>query len=737
MGSIIISSRWAKRASILALALALPTTVHAQEADDAADSGEIVVTATKRAQDVQEIPISVSSLGGDDLQARGLSSIEDIASAVPNLNFGDHVGSTLITIRGVGSTVDSGVTEPTVATYVDGAFLPRATMSNLRAVDLERIEVLRGPQGTLYGRNATGGAINFVSKAPSRDFTGGVNLGTGSRSAFSASGYVSGPIADGILVRLSGGHEEQDGFVKVLPNGKAVGNINSDYIRGAVRLEPTSALIMDLAVRYEKATGVNGLQQLLTPTALVPAALQTTAPNQLFADFPFAQNVETLVATGVINWDISSDITLRAVSSYVDHKSTVSIDGDATPVNIVNIQGFGTPALQAALPAGTLPRIAAIKGFERPSESFGQEFNLIGDTGSVKWVVGAYYFHENFDLNLPVVLFGVAPVVQAVREKTESFALFADATISLSDKFGVNLGVRYNHETKDFLSNLSSNTTALGGPSVAFVNVPGSLKSNKLLPKVGLQYKFSDDVNGYLQWQRGYKSGGQNLQLLPQYLPEGIDAYEVGLKTQFADRRATLNLAAFYYDYSNLQITANIPPTTTIVRNADARVYGLEGEFTFEPTDNFKLNASASLLNARFNSFSDFDQARPGTPFNLKGEALPHAPDFSAQLGAEYSIPLGDGFFEKLTIRGDLNHSSSVVLRFFGTPNDTQKAYTVGNLSATLVANGGKSSLRFFVNNVGDTLYKQNVTYIAQIPEAYLGNYSRPREWGISLSHNF
>ena len=732
-----LALRLAGRVSLLAVAMVIPTALHAQTSDAEADSGEIIVTATKRAQNVQDIPISVSSLSGEDLRSRGLLSIEDIASAVPNLNFGDHVGSTMITVRGVGSTVDSGVTEPTVATYVDGAFLPRATMSNLRAVDLARLEVLRGPQGTIYGRNATGGAINFVSMAPSREFSGGVNIGTGSRSAFNVSGYVSGPIADGILVRLSGGHEEQDGFVRVLPVGKALGNISAVYVRGAVRLEPTSELTVDLSVRYERSIGVNGYQQLLSPTILVPTSIQTTQANRIYADFPFAQKVETLVATGTVNWNVSDGISLRSISSYVDHTSIISIDGDATSANIVNIQALSTPGLQAALPAGTLPRLARVKGFERPSNSFGQEFNLIGDTGPVKWVIGAYYFHENFDINLPVVIFGVAPVIQAVREKTESVALFADATISLTDKLGLNLGARFNHETKDFLSNLSSNTTALGGPSVAFVNVPGSLKSDRLLPKIGLQYKFTDDINAYAQWQRGFKSGGQNLQLLPQYAPEAIDAYEVGLKTKFADRRATFNLAAFYYDYSGLQLTTNIPPATTVVRNADARVYGIEGEFTFQPIANIRLNASGSLLNARFTSFSDFDQARPGPAFNLKGKALPRAPNFTAQLGAEYSIPLGEGFFQKLTLRGDLNHSSSVVLRFFGTPNDTQKAYTVGNLSAILFANEDKSSLRVFVNNVGNTLYLQNVTYIAQLPEAYLGNYSRPREWGVTLSHNF
>ncbi|WP_417613424.1 TonB-dependent receptor [Parasphingorhabdus sp.] len=732
---------------IASLCLGLPGMAMAQTIEDTTandtdarltdEDSVIVVTATKRSQDIQEIPASISSIGGDKLEARGLTSIEDIANAVPNLNFGDHIGTTLITIRGVGSTVDSGVTEPTVATYVDGALMPRSTMSLLKAIDLERVEVLRGPQGTLYGRNATGGAINFVSSAPTTYFSGEVNLSTGSRNAFAASGFLSGPIAEGVYFRVSGGHEEQDGYVRLLPSGKAIGNENTDYVRGALRLEPSSTATIDLAVRYEKATGVNGYQQLLSPTALVPAAIQTTEPNVYYANSPFGQSTETLVATGTVNWEFADNITLRTITSYVDHTSIVFGDSDGTGASIVDLAPFLDPALQAALPASTPDHFRNLPGFYRPSESFAQEINLIGETGPVEWIAGAYYFHEDFEIALPVIIFGVAPLAQAVSERTNSYALFGDATISLTNSLRLNLGLRYNHESKDFKGNLFADTTALGGGPVALGNVPSEMKSDRLLPKVGVQYDFSDDVHSYVQWQRGYKSGGQNLQFLPQFGPEQIDAFEAGLKTRFADRRVTANFAAFYYDYNGLQMTTLIPPTTTAVRNADARVYGLEAEFGVDVMENLNLSGAVTYLNARFQNFSDFDAARGGLAVDLDGSALPHAPDFTAQAAAEYKIPLGDGFFSDLTLRGDIFHSSSVVLRYFGRPSDTQSAYTIANASATLSMMDKRASLRFFVNNVGDKVYLQNITYAGQLPEAYLGNYSKPREWGLSLSYRF
>ena len=723
------------RASMLALALAAAGAAHAQDtaappqAEADSVNGEIVVTALKRSSSIQDIPAAVSAVTGDELQARGLTNIEEITQAIPSVNFGEHTGSTLISIRGVGSTVDSGVTEPTVATYVDGVFMPRSTMGYLRAIDVERVEVLRGPQGTLYGRNATGGAINFISQAPTKDFTGGFNLSGASRGTFGASGFLSGPLSDGISVRISGGHEEDNGFVRLLPDRGRIGNSNIDYVRGAIRFEPSSDLTIDLSARYERLDGAVGYQQLFTPTFLPTP--QSTRPNTIYGDAPYGSRVETLVVAGTLNWEVSDDISLKSITSYVDHKSSIDFDADATDV----------PGLY-------------VIDFARPSESYGQELNLIGETGPLQWILGAYYFHEKSSNTLPLGIgaafapgFGVPAdsfLVQGVGTKTESFAVFGDLTYSLSDRVRINLGLRYNHEEKDFDQDLFLRFPG-GTEAPLAMNVLTGTKSNKLLPKVNLQFDLSDNVKTYAQWSRGFKSGGQNLpgggaeNLGPAgfYQPETINAYEIGLKTQSDDRRITANFAAFYYDYQGLQLTITVPPATTLVQNAPAEVYGVEGEFRFQVSDAFRVDASANWLHARFKAFLAFDDAQPALGVqNLNGRALPHAPDLSANLGAQYRIGLGDGWLSALTVRGDLYYSDRVVLRYFGTDNESQNGYALVNLSATLSDADDKAQLRLFVNNVTNKIYRQNSTYLGAMG-AYYGNYAPPRTWGASVSYRF
>jgi iron complex outermembrane receptor protein len=696
---------------------------------DTRSDQDIVVTALKRSENLQDIPAAISAIGGAELQQRGIVNIQSIGQVVPNVDFGEHTGTALISIRGVGSVVDSGVTEPTVATYVDGVFLPRATMGFVRAVDLDRIEVLRGPQGTLYGRNATGGAINFISKAPTADLRAGVNLSTGSRNAFGISGYVSGPLAKGIRFRVSGGHEEEDGYVRWLPNKGAIANTNVDYVRGALQLEPTSNLTIDLAARYEKSTGANAVQQLFTPT-IIPTPGQSTRPFEIYGDGPFAARYETFIASGTMNWEISDAISLKSVTSYVDHKSVVSFDADATDVGFYNAINFS-----------------------RPSESFGQELSLVGDSGALQWIVGAFYFHENAGNVLPLGIGGaLAPasgvptdtqVTQGLDTKVDSIAAFVDGTYSITDVFKVNLGLRFNHEEKKFLQNVFlrfPDSSVL--PIVT--DVPNGIKSDRFLPKVNLQYDLSDNVNAYVQWSKGFKSGGMNLPGgageyvgdVGLYRPETIDAFEIGLKTQSSDRRITANFAAFYYDYRDLQVTISRGVNVTLVQNAPATVYGIEGEVRFRVSNAFTLNAAGSWLHARFEDFESFDDARPQLGLiNLKGDQLPHAPDFSGTLGAEYRADLGDGLLSSLALRGDVSYKDRIVLRYFGTPNDSQNAYALVNLSATITDADEKTRLRVFVNNLTDKAYRQNATYLAT--GAYYGNYGPPRTWGVQLSRDF
>ena len=715
-------------ALIAVLVISTAATAHAQTAKantteaETAYSGDIIVTATKRSENLQDIPVAITAVSGESLASRGIANLQGIVQSIPSVSWGEHFGTTLISIRGIGSIVDSGVTEPTVALYVDGVFLPRATMATLRAVDLDRVEILRGPQGTLYGRNATGGAVNFVSKGPSKEFEAGINIGTGSRNQFAASGFVSGPLGEKVSVRLSGGHEEQDGFVRV--NGKrTLGGSDVDYVRGALRFEPSSDLSIELTARYERNDAPNAYQQYLSQPVF-PAAVLSLKPYHILADRPYAQKVETFVAAATLSWDVSDAVSLKSITSYVDHKSNATVDADGSLIDF-----FDAP------------------DFARPSESFGQEINLSGESGGLKWILGAYYFHEKWGNSLPVnvgTTGGPANglpantlLEQAVNGKTKAWALFADATYALSEQVRLNVGLRYNDERKD-----DTQFFAIRDIGVGPIIIPLKSKSSKLLPKVGLQFDMNQDINAYVQWSRGFKSGGVNLpggggeNLGPVngfFKPEQLDAYEIGLKTELADRRVTWNTAAFYYDYKDLQVTRNVPPAVTLVDNADAKVYGLETELTWRVSPAFRLNAAATLLHARFKQYSTLDSAT-GLIADISGTPLPHAPDWTLNVGADYRIDLGGTLLNSLTLTGNVQYTDDVVLRQYRPSDNIQKGYAIANISATLADQDNRTRLTFFVNNVGDKVYRQHVINFGL---GYMGNYGPPLTWGVRLSRDF
>jgi iron complex outermembrane receptor protein len=365
------------------------------QADDHVASGEIVVTALKRSQSVQSVPASISAISGDTLAQTGLSDLRDIAQVIPNLNWGEHFGTTLITIRGAGSSVDSGATEPTVALYVDGIYLPRSDMATFRAVDLDRVEVLRGPQGTLYGRNAAGGAVNFISQDPTKTWSGKVEVSTGSRKAFGINGYVSGPIAPGILLRLSGGHEEQDGYVKVLNTGQKLNGVNTNYGRLAVVIEPDGSSVRnEVSVRYEKNTAAVAYQQPIGPLVF-PAATYTVTPNEILASDPHSGRRETLIVSNALTWKASDNIKVKSLTGYINHNSHAQVDDD-----------------------GSLVPFQYTPDFVRTSKSFSQEFDITGQSSKIDWLVGLFYFHENYYGNLyPLVPRSIS--VSAQRSVTQ------------------------------------------------------------------------------------------------------------------------------------------------------------------------------------------------------------------------------------------------------------------------------------------------------------------------------
>lgn len=685
---------------------------------------DIIVTATKRGVSVQDVPASITALSGDALDSRGIDDVESLSLAVPNLNFGEHAGASFITIRGVGSTINSGLTEPTVATYVDGIFLPRSTMGSLRAIDLERVEVLRGPQGTLYGRNATGGAVNFISAAPTNELSGMLRGSVGSRSAFGLNGFISGPLAEGVTVRLSGGHEEHDSYLRDRA-GDPTNKVSSDSVRAAVRLEPSASATVDLFVKYEINRGADTYQQAFTASPALPASTYTIARNRTAEDRPFYLRHSTLMLGGIANIDLSDDVSLRSTTGYINHKARMDFDADMTSVPFFTAENF-----------------------TRPSESISQDLTLLGSSDRLEWLVGAFAYQEQFSISLPVLFpAGVntgdpatsipAGLVaeQSVNERTHSFALYLDATYSLSDTVRASLGLRFNHESKRFRFRLGA--TIPGAGFFGVENVRSELNSDQFLPKVGLQFDLSPDTNLYVQYQRGFKSGGHNLSLDTLYDPETIDSYEIGLKSQLFDRSLTANVSGFFYDYQGLQITNNVGPTTTQVENANAHIYGLEGELIFQPTDHITFNLAGTYLHARYTEFTSFDAARPGLGFlDLSGLKVVRSPDFTLNAGVEARTSLNAGILNELSLRADFFYSDDVVLRYFATPQDIQKAYGVLNLSASLYSPDRNFEIRLFANNVTNNLYKRQIDYLQAI-SIYDGNWSEPRTFGAQATVRF
>lgn len=676
--------------------------------------GEVIVTAAKRSESIQKVGASITALGVEAIQARGVVDLRSLSNQVPSLSYAEHDGGTFVTIRGVGASVDTGIAEPSVATYVDGVFLPRSTMGALNHEDLARIEVLRGPQGTLYGRNATGGAINFISAKPEDTFGAGVTASVGNYGHYSGQGYITGPIAPGVSVRLSAGAVESDGYVKNILNGKRLADKDDKHVRGALHWQASPTLSLDLSVQYSENDGNGAYQQLLTlpKTFVPPTAAVTLQPWRVAYDYMGGQKLHTLLTAATINWSPTDQVQVRSITGYIHHTASTSIDGDATSFDGIRLTNW-----------------------TRPSESFSQEFNVFGDLGPLKWLVGGYYFHENYasDLRVPLPAFGILNF-QGLHERTESAAIFANASYAVTSRLRLIGGLRYNYEKKNFVQTIGNYVPQFVGTA----GVKSSSETSRLLPKAGAEYDFTSSIMGYAHYQIGYKSGGQNLSaFLTPYSPETLQASEIGLKSKLAQGAVILNLSAFHYDYRNLQVLKINGSTNTVVENGDARIDGAEAELTVHLTRNLTLNAAATVLDAEFKNFASADPLDPtGQVQNLAGKHLVRSPPFTGSLGLEWVTPLQIPNFDRLSLRGELFVSAAQYLRPFNTKEDRQKAYTLGNLYAVLPSASGKYQLRAFVTNIGNIAVKQEALAVS-LTQNFVGNYAPPRMYGFEVSAKF
>ncbi len=713
-------------ATALTAPVVLATQARAQATAEASEVGELVVTALKRESNLQDVPAAISAVGGAELEARGISQPSDLQFVVPSMQAGRLLGQTSITIRGVG--LNQGA--PGVAIHVDGVYQPRPSMGDLTQVDLERVEVLRGPQGTLYGRNANGGVVNFISRAPSASFEGYV---LGSYATYQDSriqGVVNVPINDRVRARLVADRWHRgEGFVKnVIPGGQDVDKGQSASARLRVQVDVTKDLTWDVAAYGLTASGPTSYFTLYnTPTALAVSrnpylarAIVPLKPRRTSANDPIGANREFGGGASTFTWNLG-DLQFKAISGYSRIADREDRDDDS-----INLSAFPS------------------RRTER-SRTFTQEFNLSGSAGPVEAVVGAFYMrdhkYEKLDYDFPL---GISPLppnsdlfFETFRYLSKAYAVFGDATVNLSDRARIIGGIRY---SEDKQAATQRNYLQFGNLAPRTITCPlqtNEVKFTSTTPRVGAQYDVSKDSNVFATFSKGFKVGGFNFSACnQQYRPEKVTSYEAGWKNRLLDGALTLNVAAFYYDYTDLQLNQVVGLTSLITNAAAARVKGVEVESAWRPDTHWTVNGNLSLLRAKFTNFLNVDSLAPTLGAqDVSGNYLANSPKTSLNVGVAYRTdPILAG--GRVTARGDFSYRSRVYFREFNNALDSQDAYVVLNASLIWDSPDETFRVRAFVTNLTGEDYIVRMGSSDNFGSRFV-SWGAPRQVGVELRANF
>lgn len=708
-------SNKAKAAALCTTVLAAwPALAFAQSAAPAASAEqvmieEIVVTAERREASLQRTPLAVTAISGDTLATAAIKDVQDLAPSAPGLSYNRVSNFAQLNIRGIGLEQINLGGEPGVAFHIDGVYLARPFVGDAIFADLARVEVLRGPQGTLYGRNATGGSLNLISVEPQREFQARVGASYGNYDRVRAEAMLNAPLTETgtVRARISGVLDQRDGYLRNLTNGERIDDARARSIRGQLAFDVGERGELLLAADHARDGGTGPVFQpgSLPGTAAAFGGRLDPDPRKLYADGPFDQTVKSTGVSARLKYEFDA-VNLTSLSAYRDSSFVLNSDLDGTDFFLIN------------------------QSLRESGEQFSQEVQLASaGEGAFQWLLGAYYFHEDGALNyaFPVPLFGTT-IRFVANQKTEAYALFGQASYQITDALKFTVGLRWSHDKKkgDTLRDLFA---------VSTVQVKDSWSA--VTPRFVLDYQVSDSTLVYASVSRGFKAGGLNTASLQTeaYDPEFIWNYEIGLKTRGLDGRMQLNLAAFHYDYSDLQVSQFAVGQTFIENAASARGNGLEAEFILIPVDGLTVTASAAWLDAQFKDYQSADSFRPGLGvLDLSGNQLPRAPKFTASVAADYEVPLPGG--SSLLLRGEYSHRDSV----YFTPFNTDFARG-GGLEQVNARIGWRSAderwqIGLFGRNLTDNLTEQTIT-VSGINGGTIVLFGPPRTYGADIRFSF
>ncbi|MFN3370819.1 MAG: TonB-dependent receptor [Sphingomonadaceae bacterium] len=745
----------------LAAVAALPAAAQAPAAAGASGD-DIIVTATRREQGLQDVPLAITALSGGELANRGITDVTTLASSVPGLSFGKSGTDARPAIRGVRTEEVDAANDPVIGFFVDGVYKPRTSQALAAFIDLDRVEVLRGPQGTLFGRNTYGGSINLVSKLPQPEFGAEGSVRYASFNDLRLEGVLNLPLTPAIGLRLVGMWQQSDGWVKVeaprVPTGGRAEDFNDNdqwYVRGTLKFDVSdSSEIIIRASHWDQggfgaggfgyttvgtlranpgagpgqATGTQDLGGFLdrnNPRTGATPLPSDRNPYRVFRNTDKTRNTEETTANFEFRSSLSG-IGIKLLASHADFRSYRVGDEDFS-------ESFGS-----------------LLELDTRSKSSSAEFQLTSEYESpLQWVLGAYYFNESvvedFFFRTPT-----NPNSFTFRQdvSTDSLAAYGQLDFKVADQLTLVAGGRYTWDNKRFIYQSPVGATDLA---------PDSAEFRKFTWRLGANFDVTPNNLIYASVSTGFRSGGFNNggnPPVPFYGPQTVTAYEIGSKNQFPAAGLTLNLAAFYNDYNDIlsNTFVQVGPTNVVARSnsGSARAYGVEAELVWKPIEDLTIDANATWLNARFETFQATRPLAQATGFrlvpgstnqlDLSGNRIPLSPDFTFQVGASYRIGLGGAgsltpearfFWSDDYFVNEFNYDAGIPGRAVGR----QGSYTQTSLRLTWMSGDERFMLQGFVDNLEDKAILNRAVIGGQ--GAIFQNYAPPRIFGVKGGFRF
>ena len=718
---------------IIGLALALPLRAAVIE--------EVVVTAQKREQNVQDVGIAISAITGEQMRELGYTNAQQVTALAPGVHTVQPNGEAnyAIAMRGVAANDFTTNVESPVAIYLDEVYISQMSGSGFMLFDMERVELLRGPQGTLYGRNATGGLAHFVTVKPSQEVDGYGQLTFGSYDQVKFEGAVGGGLGETISARISVASHNNNGYVKNRLLDKRLNNANDWAGRIQVLFEPTETF--DLLLNYRQSQQDISTGFFEHVTASVTGRLTPNEVNEVLGyidndgdvyagdyDRDGHNDLETEGFTGTVNWDFGN-VTLTSITDYSTVERDYIEDSDASPVPLFNF--FLTT----------------------DAEQFSQEVRLHGATDAMDWVAGFYYLDlsvndsNGAETDPFIDPAGDTPAVSGLdnpyETNTESWSIFGQLERRLSDRLTGILGARWIRDEKDHMYTVNvvdfipGTVQRNGNPNILaqVASYSGEREDDEFSVRLAMNYDMSEDVMIYGSWNRGVKGGGYNSPVFPlnpplgyddatmSYDPEQLDAFEVGFKSRLADGLAILNGAAYYYDYKDYQ-AFQIIGLDTITTNANADSHGFELELQATPTGGLDLIFGVA--------YNDIEVSLGDGPKTTSVQS----PKWNLNGLVRYQWPLAGG---ALAAQIDALYRSRHFFSLTGLETVEEDGYTIANASVTYTSPNGGFTVSGFVHNLGNVQHLVQ-TFDLSGPDVFgmvEQYYNRPRWWGISLAMNF